>query len=150
MGVYAPANSEITRKTLRAKIFEIAVRNRQFSSQLLNLAGNESPDDNESARGFSRLANLAVKQGDLRSAEQFILLAIGTGQFDSSIGYAIYSLAEKDRSLADKLIVQFIAEMSRNRLDFSILQSVMQGLDVAVFADGFDPETEWLILLPLK
>jgi hypothetical protein len=133
-GLNIPSKIDISRKMLQTKIFQIALRDKNFSKKLVELIDKNYAKDEKSAN-YSKLAQLSIESNDLSSAENFILLAIQTENFDLNLASTIYFLATKSREKADKLILKAIEFYKVKPLTKQVTEKLIYGLDIAVFAE---------------
>lgn len=105
-----PASEEVSRNMARNRILGIASRDHGFSNELVGL-GLEKLGSYETHRRYSELAYQAAKQGDVQTAGDYILKAIETDPTHLSPVQGINEIATKDRTAADRLILQYIERL---------------------------------------
>lgn len=131
---------ERDRVRVRRRILLIAARNAKFAAELAEAIGKDLGKTRESGVNVAYANNL-TKAGDVTAAGNFILSAIEADPTQVWNGYAIYALADKNRPAADALILRYLELLKDFPLTSSNFPSVLNSLDVAVFADNvFDPE----------
>lgn len=132
-GLFAPSEAELIGKRLRNRIFRLAARDRKFLDELSDLLVEMGVA--EKAQTSLDLANEAIKEGDLDTAKDLLNSASNSGSFDMGIGQVIYALARTDRAAADAIILQTIARIRVARLSPQAFNSVITGLDMAVYGE---------------
>jgi hypothetical protein len=134
-----PSTSDIARDRVRRRILQIASRDKDLSRDLALLS--EEAGKGEKERAYSRLAIQAVKAGSLELAGNYFRDAVLAEPTRIDLGFVLYEVAARDREAADKLILQYLNQLSGFAFSISSIGRVVTSLDIAVFADPpFDPE----------
>ncbi|HEV2881858.1 MAG TPA: hypothetical protein VGX24_11325 [Pyrinomonadaceae bacterium] len=102
-----PTSEDASRNMVRHRILSIASRDHKFSDELVGL-GLEKLGSYEAHRRYSELAYQAAKQGDAETAGDYILKAIEIDPTHLAPVQGINEIATKDRTAADRLILQYI------------------------------------------
>lgn len=98
------------RNFVRSRVLSIAGRDKAFVDELAQ-SGLEKLGSYETHQRYSELGYQAAKQGDPKTAGDYILKAIKTDPTHLGPLDGINEIATKDRDAADRLILQYIEQL---------------------------------------
>jgi hypothetical protein len=102
-----PTGNEVARNRVRRRVLEIAGRSKAFAGELVKLGADKLGKQEENAL-YSNLADKAVADGDTAKAGAYVIQSLESDPTITNAGYYILDVAAKDRTAADKLILQYI------------------------------------------
>ncbi|MBA3243019.1 MAG: hypothetical protein H0T60_17505, partial [Acidobacteria bacterium] len=98
------------RRKIRLRVLEVARRDKDFVNELIELEG-----ENLGAYGkhfaSAALADQAIEAGDVNASADYILQGIKADPTQGTAPDIINRVAMRDRTLADRLILQYISEL---------------------------------------
>jgi hypothetical protein len=97
-----------SRNRLRNHILALAGRDKAFGDELAILGAQKLGKFEEQA-GYARFAEQAAKNGDLETAGDYVLRALGTDASQTEAINALNEIAKQNRAAADDLILRYLA-----------------------------------------
>jgi len=113
-----PSAADRARQRVRRRVLEIARRDKDFASELIQL-------EQKSLGAYGKhyasaiIADQALMAGDTKAAADYILQGIEADPTQITAPYLINGLALRDRRLADDLILRYLDELRRFPLSSS-------------------------------
>lgn len=101
---------EVNRNIVRSRVLEIAGRDKSLASELTAL-GAQRLGRQEEIFMYESLASKSIADGDNQAAGGYILKAIDAEPTLINAGNLILDVAARDRTAADKLIVEYVARL---------------------------------------
>lgn len=102
--------TRLATQRVRSRILAVASYDREFAGSLVN-SEIKNIGKYEEHIIYAGLAKRAFDLGDKGGASQFILRSIEADPSQINAGMAILDIAERDRALADQLIIQYIDQL---------------------------------------
>ena len=106
-----PSADSRVRGEVRKRVLGVARRDQNFADELMNL-GAERLGKYEEHYGKAVLADQAIKDGDKELAGRYILESLAADPSQMTAGQVILDLAARDRPAADRLILQYLTQLS--------------------------------------
>lgn len=113
-----PTENEIARNHVRRRVLEIAGHSKSFVEELIQLGTGKLGRQEENSI-YTSLADKAVSGGDIAKAGSHIIQSLESDPTIINAGYYILDVAAKDRTTADKLILEYIAILRSTHLSAS-------------------------------
>lgn len=110
-----PSDLERARRDVRARILRVARRDNAFADELL-AAGSKHMTKDDRQMMHAQLAQMALDEGDNKAASLSLEESIRVDPTQIAFARLVNELAMKDRTAADKLILQCIGELSTVQL----------------------------------
>lgn len=102
--------SDRARNGVRNRVLSIAIRDKVFADELAQLSAKQLGKYEEHFR-YAGLARQAFNEGDKETASKYILQSLEADPTQGATANVISDIAERDRALADKLIIKYIEQL---------------------------------------
>jgi len=112
-----PGPLDRARQAVRRRVIQVASRDKKFAGELV-LLGSTQMGAFEAHAEYASLAREALMQGDNDAASRYILQSIDADPTQMGVLSAIEQLAVRDRTEADRVILQYIQALSAAPLSF--------------------------------
>lgn len=104
------AGNDVARNKIRNRVLAIASRDKSFLYELAQF-GAQQLGKQEEHYGYASLADSSIASGETGAAGDYILRAIEADPTILNAGIVIFDIASRDRTAADKLIIQYIERL---------------------------------------